>query len=154
MMEVRPIAAPDHEWVANMLQEAWGAEIVVSRGRIHKLADLPGLMVTGSGILTYHIEGDECEIVTIDSFTPSKGIGTLLIKAMIEVARSKNCQRLWLITTNDNTAALRFYQKNGFHLAALHTDAIKYSRQLKPQIPEIGLDGIPIRDEIELEIIL
>jgi hypothetical protein len=39
-------------------------------------------------------------------------------------------------------------------MAALHHNAIDLSRKLKPEIPLIGMDGIPIRDEIELEIIL
>ncbi|MBK9123270.1 MAG: GNAT family N-acetyltransferase, partial [Chloroflexi bacterium] len=62
--------------------------------------------------------------------------------------------RLWLITTNDNLDALRFYQKRGWHLVAVHRDALNESRRLKPQIPIIGMDGIPLRDEIELEMTL
>jgi hypothetical protein len=49
---------------------------------------------------------------------------------------------------------LRFYQKRGLVLTALHRDAIGRSRQIKPEIPPTGNDGIPIRDEIELEMIL
>jgi len=52
--------------------------------------------------------------------------------------------------TNDNTHALRFYQKQGFHLHALRVNALAESRKLKPEIPEVGNDGIPLRDEIEL----
>lgn len=59
--------------------------------------------------------------------------------------------RLWLITTNDNMEALRFYQKRGFILSALYPNALEESRKLKPEIPEVGLEGIPLRDEIELE---
>jgi len=61
---------------------------------------------------------------------------------------------MWLITTNDNTRALRFYQKRGFHLVAVYPNSLNESRRLKPQIPIIGIDGIPLRDEIELEITL
>jgi RimJ/RimL family protein N-acetyltransferase len=68
-----------------------------------------------------------------------------------QAAHQAGCRRLWLITTNDNTAALRFYQRRGFTLAAIHCDAVSRSRQIKPEIPLIGNDGIPIRDEIELE---
>ena len=57
-----------------------------------------------------------------------------------------------LITTNDNTHALRFYQKLGFELTALYCHAVDLSRKLKPSIPETGQDGIPIRDEIELQL--
>jgi RimJ/RimL family protein N-acetyltransferase len=70
------------------------------------------------------------------------------------IALKAGCRRIWLITTNDNTAALRFYQKKGFSLVAVHRNAIERSRQLKPEIPETGNDGIPLRDEIELEIVL
>jgi hypothetical protein len=42
----------------------------------------------------------------------------------------------------------------GFKIVAIHKDAIRDSRKLKPEIPEIGVDGIPITDEIELEIVL
>jgi ribosomal protein S18 acetylase RimI-like enzyme len=62
------------------------------------------------------------------------------------------CVRLWLITTNDNLHALGFYQKSGFRLVALHPDAVAESRRLKPSIPEVGLDTIPLRDEIELTV--
>ncbi|MBX2998099.1 MAG: hypothetical protein KF893_06265 [Caldilineaceae bacterium] len=41
---------------------------------------------------------------------------------------------------------------NFYHLAELRPNALARSRQLKPQIPLVGLDGIPLRDEIELEI--
>jgi RimJ/RimL family protein N-acetyltransferase len=81
-------------------------------------------------------------------------VGTALIEAVTEAAREAGCRRLWLITTNDNLHALRFYQRRGFRLAALHRDGITESRRQKPSIPLIGLDGIPIRDEIELEMAL
>jgi hypothetical protein len=50
--------------------------------------------------------------------------------------------------------ALRFYQKRGFVLVAVHRNALEQSRKLKPEIPLIGDDEIPLRDEIELEMML
>jgi ribosomal protein S18 acetylase RimI-like enzyme len=61
------------------------------------------------------------------------------------------CRRVWLITTNDNLEALGFYQKRGFVLAALHRNAMAETRRFKPNIPLIGMGGIPLRDELELE---
>jgi hypothetical protein len=49
---------------------------------------------------------------------------------------------------------LRFYQRRGFELTALRRRAVEASRRLKPQIPAIGLYGIPIRDELELDLSL
>lgn len=82
------------------------------------------------------------------------GIGSALLDAVKDIAVSDQCKRLWLITTNDNTAALRFYQKRGFSLVAVHRDALEQLRRLKPEIPLFGIDGIPLRDEIKLELLL
>jgi GNAT superfamily N-acetyltransferase len=136
-----------------MLTNQWGAVRVVSRGTMHHPDKLPGFIIAGMGALTYHIEDDECEVVTLNSLVEGRGVGSALIAAARSVAQENDCKRLWLITTNDNMHALRFYQKQGFMIAALHRNAIAASRRLKPEIPEIGFDGIPIRDEIELEII-
>jgi RimJ/RimL family protein N-acetyltransferase len=70
------------------------------------------------------------------------------------VARLHGCKRVWLITTNDNTHAIRYYQKRGFDLVAIHRNAIDASRKIKPQIPLTGFDGIPILHEIEFEMML
>jgi ribosomal protein S18 acetylase RimI-like enzyme len=72
----------------------------------------------------------------------------------IQLARQVNYRRIWLVTTNDNTPALRFYQKKGFIIIRIFANALQESHRLKPEIPLTGLDGIPIRDEIELEYIL
>jgi RimJ/RimL family protein N-acetyltransferase len=90
----------------------------------------------------------------MNSLASGLGVGSLLIDAVKSAAISSRCRRLWLITTNDNTPALRFYQKRGFQLVALHRDAVTQSRNLKPEIPALGCDGIQVRDEIELEILL
>ena len=67
-------------------------------------------------------------------------------------AREAGCRRLWLVTTNDNVDALRFYQRRGFRLTELQAGAVDVSRAtLKPSIPEVGDHGIPIRDELVLE---
>jgi GNAT superfamily N-acetyltransferase len=73
------------------------------------------------------------------------------MNAVVDEARKQNCERVFLATTNDNLHALRFYQKRGFELVAVHRGAVNESRKIKPGIPLIGNDGIPIRDEIELE---
>ena len=67
--------------------------------------------------------------------------------------RAEGVRRAWLVTTNDNLAALGLYQKAGWRLATLRRGAIDDARRrLKPGIPEIGQHGIPLRDELELEL--
>ena len=153
---VNPLTPADRQWVARFMAEHWSGEAVIAHGVVYHPAELPGFLAVENGVrvglLTYHIDGGACEVVTIDSLKPSEGVGSALIQAVRELASREGCARLWLITTNDNLAALRFYQKRGFVLVAVHPNALEVSRKLKPQIPLLGNDGIPIRDEIELEI--
>ena len=62
--------------------------------------------------------------------------------------------RIWLITTNDNLRALRFYQRWGMDLRRLVRNGVDVSRLIKPAIPAEGHDGIPLRHELELELVL
>ncbi len=157
-MEIRPLTAGDRDWVRGLITERWGAEIVVAHGTIYRPVELPGFAAMGDGgrvgLVTYSLAGDACEVVTIDALLPGQGIGTALIEAVRETARRAGCRRLWLITTNDNLEALRFYQRRGFRLVALRPGAMEAARRLKPEIPLVGAFGIPLRDEIELEMAL
>ena len=154
-IEIRPVSEQDREWIEKLMTVRWNDPSVVVHGERFYLAELPGfLALQGSepcGLITYNIQSSDCEIVTMDALLPRHGIGSQLIEILKDKAKKSGCTRLWLITTNDNTLALTFYQKRGFHLAALHAGAMELSRQLKPQIPMIAENGIPIRDEIELE---
>jgi GNAT superfamily N-acetyltransferase len=134
----------------------WGADFIVSKGEKLYGHELDGFGIVDEDeilyLLTYHVKNDECEIVSLDSSMRNQGIGTDLIKKMIEKASSIiGLKRLWLMTTNDNLDALRFYQKRGFVLTAVYPDAIEASRKLGQMIPKIGDYGIPIRDEIEMD---
>lgn len=158
VVRILPLEKDYRDWARGILVQTWGATLVVSRGRLHDASKLPGYVaVQGDepvGLTTYHIVGDDCELVTLNSLRPKLGIGSALVAVVKEKAIKAGCRRLWLITTNDNSQAIRFYQQRGFRLAALHIDALEESRRLKPQIPLVGEDGIPIRDELEFEIIL
>ncbi len=154
---IRPLEQAD-QWVPRLLSERWGSTRIVTRGRVHAADKVPGFAAVRGrepvGLVTYRISGGECEIISLDSLVERQGIGSALIRAVRAVAAAAGCRRLWLVTTNDNLAAIRFYQKRGFLLVAIHRDALELSRRLKPQIPFIGRDGIPLRDEIELELLL
>jgi DNA-3-methyladenine glycosylase I len=153
---LRMLEPEDRDWVKDLFHERWGSPRIVTRGRVHKVDQLAGFIAeyqeTPVGLVTYQIDGDECEIVSLDSMVEGRGVGSALVAAVEEATTKHGCKRLWLITTNDNTAALRFYQKLGFRLVAVHRNAIEKSRELKPEIPIVGMDGIPIRDEVELEL--
>ena len=155
---VRELRGDDHDWVVGMLTERWGSARIVTRGRLHHADKLPGFVVEREGklvgLVTYRIDGTECEIITLDSSVERQGVGSRLLSRVREAAVCAGCDRLWLITTNDNIPAQLFYQKRGFHLVVVHKNAINQARKLKPEIPDVGQNGIPIRDEIELEMLL
>ena len=158
MIEVRPLGDVDRAAAGDLWQAHWGGTLAVSRGVVHDLAQLEGLVAVDDGVFagaaTVNIAGGECEVVSIDAVEPGRGAGTALLEAAAGLARSRGCRRLWLITTNDNLRALRMYQRRGLRLAALHPGALDRTRELKPWVPEIGADGIPLRDELELEMSL
>ncbi len=155
-ISIRPLTDADYEWVKQFIMQRWGSTFMIGHGVTYTIHELPGFIadVEGehAGLLTYAIQGRDCEIVSLDSTRP--GVGTALMEAVKAYARQEGCTRLWLITTNDNMHALRFYQKRGYVLFAVHRDAVTRARRLKPEIPLLGNDDIPIRDEIELELLL
>lgn len=157
-ISIRAKNGNDREWLTETVQSSWGSVRMVSNGKLYDVRDQDGLIaeINGEpvGILMYHIADGECEIRLLESFRPNIGVGGRLIRTVVDIARRSGCRRLWVVTTNDNTHALRFYQKNGFHLHAIRVNALEESRKLKPEIPAIGFDGIPLRDEIELSMAL
>jgi DNA-3-methyladenine glycosylase I len=155
MFTIRPAEKEDRNWVAQFLDDQWGSTRIVTRGQVYLAHLLPGFIAMRGderiGLITYRLEDEECEIMTINSTLEGQGIGTALIEAVKQAVIREGCKRIWLITTNDNLKALRFYQKRGFYLTAVYPNALEQSRRLKPEIPLFGMDGIPLRDEIELE---
>jgi len=154
---IRPVDSDDGDWIAQFITERWGAEFVAAHYEVYHCRDLPGFVATEGekkvGLLTYKIVAGDCEVVSLDSVQPCVGIGTGLINAVKGAAYESGCKRLWLVTTNDNMNALRFYQKRGFAMVKINRNAIEFARNLKP-VPLTGADGIPLRDEIELEMML
>jgi GNAT superfamily N-acetyltransferase len=157
-LNLRPLQPQDRGRVADLIAARWGSPVVAVHGTIYRPAELPGFVALRAGewvgLVTYRIADAACEIVSLDSLQPGIGVGTALLDAVQGTARRAKCTRIWLITTNDNLNALSFYQKRGFSLVALHPRAVEQARRLKPEIPAVGQEGIPIRDEIELELLL
>jgi N-acetylglutamate synthase-like GNAT family acetyltransferase len=145
----------DNKAVSEIIK-GWGSDILVSKGKTYKTEDLDGILTYDNnkiiGLGLYYIKNNECEIVLLETFLQNKGIGTQIIEKIKEVAKIKNCKRIWLITSNDNIDAIKFYQRKGFNIANIYKNAMDKSRELKPSIPLIGNYEIPIRDEIEFEI--
>ncbi|MFL6142773.1 MAG: GNAT family N-acetyltransferase [Labedaea sp.] len=156
---LRPIEPVDKPAVARLLVESWGSVMVyaVALGGLLDASTLPGWIVEQQrqvvGLLTYRINGATLDIVTINAFRTGAGVGTALVEKLAGQASALGARRIRVATTNDNTDALRFYQRRGFRLTGVRPDAMtKARRKHKPELPEIGHHGIPIRDEVDLEL--
>lgn len=154
-MIVRPLTAADLEWVKEVVTEHFESIRVVSRGVLHNALTLPGLIAELNsepvGLLQYRLVGDEMEIVILISVLRRKGIARRLTDALIELGREYGCRRLWLVTTNNNEAAIAAYRALGWTQVAVHEGAVRDSRLLKPEIPMVDEQGRPMEDEIEFE---
>ena len=159
MADVRsldPVA--DRAWLEAYLEEEWGGPLQARRGEVFDARDLPALVAERDGepvgLLCYRDDGDGWwELALISAVNGRTGVGSALLTALIE--RVGSGRGIWVVTTNDNVDALRFYQRRGFRLRAVRTGAVDEARRtLKPQIPVLGRYGIPLRDEVELELLL
>ena len=139
------------------MEEAFGGVTVARKGVLIDASVLPGFVATDGcgrlvGLLTYDAAHGECEVVAIVSTEWGRGIGRALMDAVRDRAAAAGCHRLWLVTTNDNARAFRFYQLWGMDLCAFHRHGVRRSRELKPSLPERGADGIPLEHELEFEL--
>jgi GNAT superfamily N-acetyltransferase len=154
-IKVRPATAADHHTIVDILTRIWDGTIVVGHGVAYDASALPALLAYRgqrlAGLLTYTIRADGLEVVSIDAVVRRTGVGGALLDAAAEQAIINGAARLWLVTTNDNLDALRFYQRHGMRIAGVSPGAVDESRRIKPSIPLVGDYGIEMHDEITLE---
>ena len=146
----------DREEIARFVAEHWGSPLIICCGQCFYPHQEQGFIERRegkiAGLLTYRIDGEQIHLLTLNSTVEREGVGTALILQAIETARERGARRLWLTTTNDNLLAIGFYQRLGFRIVAVHVGAIDEARKQKPEIPDTGNDGIPIHDEIVMEL--
>lgn len=149
----RRINSSDKDEVNHLMKERWGSEVIVVHNSIYIPSNLSGFIAMEEGItvglITYDIDDEYCEIVTLDSMKENCGIGSKLINMVKQEAIKNNCTILRLITTNDNLHAISFYEKRGFNLSHVYAGAVEESRKIKPEIPLVASNGIPIKDEFK-----
>ena len=154
---IEPVDA-HRNYVNQQIKESWGGPLIASKGVLHDTRTHNGFVAVSKndvvGYILYNTVDGDCEITVLESLFERQGIGSALVNTVIHVAKETGCNRIWLVTTNDNTHAIRFYQRFGFSLLAVHINAMEEARKLKPQIPLTGEDNLPIAHEFEFEISL
>ncbi|MCP4594078.1 MAG: GNAT family N-acetyltransferase [bacterium] len=155
-MARRRIQDDDRQVIAEFIEHHWHSKVVVSQGKSYHPHELDGLIDwrddSIAGLVTWLHEEDELQLLTLNSVLAGQGIGSALMLMAIDYAREKDLGKVWLTTTNDNLSAIGFYQRLGFRLTAVNVGVVDEARKIKPQIPETGQKGIPIHDEIVLEL--
>lgn len=158
-LEVRPYRGERDEATAvALLERALCDRVQARRGELIDVLALPGFVAerdgASVGLLTYRQEVDACELAALVARDPGEGIATALVERLRSSVPA-SCPRIWVVTTNDNLDALRFYQRRGFVLRTVRPGAVADARRsLKPTIALTGAYGIPLRDELELELLL
>jgi ribosomal protein S18 acetylase RimI-like enzyme len=154
-MRITKLSDADQAWVRERTELLFSGTFLVSREIVHDPTELPGFIAVQDGervgLATYHIEGERCELVSLDALCQYMGIGTELLQAVEAAAAAAGCRCVWCISTNDNLDALRFFQRRGFVVSDFRIGGMEKIRMLKPNIPATGCYGIAVRDEIELE---
>lgn len=142
--------------IRDLLARRWGDDLMMF-GRTWKIDEYDALVARDEkgeilGLATHAFQKSTILALTIDNFSEVRGVGKALLNRVAEIGRQRGARVLRVLTTNDNTPALRYFQKRGFRIVALYPGAIMIYRTIARNLPEIGVDGIPVRDAIELEI--
>lgn len=157
-MDYTKICESNRAEINQFIKEHWYSTKMVVRGQEFDMSEMEGVVAHNEGqiigLITYMFRNRICEIMSLDSLEEKQGIGTALLNMVIQEAKESNIQKVVLITTNDNINAIRFYQRRGFDMVNLYRNILDVSRKLKPEIPLIGENDIPLRHEIEFEMIL
>jgi ribosomal protein S18 acetylase RimI-like enzyme len=143
-MEVRPLNDGDRAWVTETISNEWGLPVVSISGP-HDPTELAGFVAIEAderlGLITYLSTNEDCEVVTLNCLRPNRGVGTALLRTVRQTADERRL-RLWLVTTDENSNAIRFYENRGMTRRARHRDFVQVVRRYKP-------DSEGYRDAIE-----
>lgn len=147
----------DREEVARFIERHWNSRAIMSRGKKYFPHLEHGFIERRDGqivgLLTYRTDENTCmEILTLNATLEGEGIGSSLMLSAIDRARQMGCEKIFLTTTNDRLKAIGFYQQLGFRMVAINTGVVDEARRAKPEIPLVGERGIPIHDEIVMEL--
>jgi ribosomal protein S18 acetylase RimI-like enzyme len=152
---IRPM--PDKEAVHQLLLRRWNDDCVIFGGRAYTSRDFQadGAYAEDGALLAlalWAMRGKVALLGAVDSIVPGSGAASALIAFVCQEARARGATKLRAVTTNDNTVALVYYQRQGFRLDTLFVGSVDAFRgRDNPNFRRIGFNGLPVRDTLELE---
>lgn len=127
---------------------------IVISSKNYRLEELPGILAYDKeeifGFLTYNIDDNYLEIISLNSYLENFGVGTNLLKMCEDLAVKAGIQTIKVTITNENIKALYFYQKRGYRIVEILPNEASKGRKIHPNIPYVGENGIQVTDEIIL----
>ncbi len=108
-----------------------------------------------AGLITWLVErgelSAEVRAVAVEEGSRGRGVGRALFDAAHVALADAGVRSAWLVTTNDNVAAIHLYESLGYVVVETRHGAIdEVRRTIKPSIPLIGHGGVEMQDEIEM----
>jgi GNAT superfamily N-acetyltransferase len=149
------LEAPGKDVIRSMAEEKWHPPIVTTI-RDYMPEDVEGMVWRDEqdevqGLITWHIDGERAEVVTLDAFQQGQHIGGRLLDGAEAEFRKCGVRKVSITTTNDNLRAIAFYVRRGYRIVKIELDGMDRVRARKPSVPMIAIDNIPLRDMFELE---
>ncbi|MEY2451303.1 MAG: hypothetical protein QOD92_877 [Acidimicrobiaceae bacterium] len=147
---IRALGRGDEVAAAALIDAVLGDRMQARLGDIHDVLAAPGHGAWDGGQLVGVAtrRGSELAALAVVVEHRGRGIGGALVEAVVADAIADGQSELWLVTTNDNLAAIRLYQRHGFRFAELHPGGVDRARAIKPAIPVMGQNGIEMHDEL------
>jgi len=136
-------------------EERWYGCVVCLK-TVYRPDDVEGLALVDHhdepvGLATFCVDGPAGQIVTLDTIIRGRGYGRRLLEAVENKFHERGLGRAWALMTNDNLRAVGLYISRGYRVVKIHLDAVDRVREFKPKLPDVGYEGIQIRDLWELE---
>lgn len=147
-LTITPLEPEEQSWFATLGDSAQCEpdEIrkALDEAEIHVWRD--GETPAGVAALFWREDHVEVNILGVDPGFRRQGLASRILHEVYGWAKERNLPRVRLYTTNDNTGALRLYQRLGFRLVGVYLGEV----EKKLTYSRLGHDGIPVRDLFEL----
>jgi ribosomal protein S18 acetylase RimI-like enzyme len=144
----------DRERLEQLALHFWGETEVECFDRVYDVLELPAIVAELGGevvgFVCFAVDGERINLVMCNVLPDfqGRGVGKDLLQAAVEKARLLGLTRLVVATSNDDLPALAFYQRAGFTVEAVVPGRILEHHGEE----EKGFAGIPVRDEIRLQL--
>jgi len=154
--QVRPATEEHYPRLEQLALRLWGETLVECFGRAYDVLKLPAFVAQAgeevAGFLSHSVEDDRMNLVMLNVVPEhqGRGLAKALLGAAVAESQKLGLTSLEVATSNDDLPALDFYQRAGFVI----TEVVPGLLVEHHGGVEEGFAGIPVRDEIRLELLV